>query len=78
MPDTSVQYVQKLAEADVVDLKGIALICSVPPSGSGGIVARYFRAKPWTALDITLVGGPSAQPARRALPHLRLCRCDLQ
>jgi hypothetical protein len=52
------QYVQKLAEAGNMDLKGIALICSVPPSGNAGIVSRYFRAKPWTAIDITLVTSP--------------------
>ena len=49
------QYLQKLAEQGSVDMKGVALLCSVPPSGSGGIVGRYFLRKPLTALDITLV-----------------------
>ncbi len=49
------QYLQKLAEQGSVDMKGVALLCSVPPSGSGGIVGRYFLRKPLTAIDITLV-----------------------
>jgi hypothetical protein len=53
-------------------MKGVALLCSVPPSGSGGIVGRYFLRKPLTALDITLVHPCSlrlSHSARADLAH---------
>jgi len=50
-------------------MKGVALLCSVPPSGSGGIVGRYFLRKPLTALDITL-----AVAMKRACVDADLCR----
>ena len=44
-------YCQKVAEAGH-ELRGLALLCSVPPSGTSGTVGRYLLRKPGLAWAI--------------------------
>eukprot|EP00293_Proteomonas_sulcata_P001894 CAMPEP_0184327000 /NCGR_PEP_ID=MMETSP1049-20130417/142863_1 /TAXON_ID=77928 /ORGANISM="Proteomonas sulcata, Strain CCMP704" /LENGTH=368 /DNA_ID=CAMNT_0026649231 /DNA_START=246 /DNA_END=1352 /DNA_ORIENTATION=- len=62
-------YAQKVAESGKVPLKGLAMLCSVAPSGNSGTVGRYIFSQPFLAWKIVL-----AFVFKKAGEDLGICR----